>query len=311
VTGARLIVSADDFGLTDGVDAGIVAAVAAGSVTAVGVMANLVHPPALATLLRARPGVSIGVHLNLTTGAPVSPPASVPSIVGSDGQFLALTVLTRRALSGALHRADVARELAAQVAQVRGLGVRVDHLDSHEHVHLLPGVFGAVIALAHRAGVPRVRSHRPRILGSVADTVRYYARHPRRVATHLAKRAFAARLRAAGIATPDGMVAPSLLARPPAGGPVAEWRAIASALPAGTWELVTHPADLTRAIGSTDAARLGELVERRGAELAAVVDPGFPDMIAAAGVTLVPFTAVPVRAHGAPVAQEDYAARRA
>ena len=311
MTGPRLIASADDFGLTDGVDAGIVAAVAAGSITAVGVMANLVHPPALAALLRVRPGVSIGVHLNLTTGAPVSPPASVPSLVGPDGEFLPLATLTRRALSRALRRGDVAREFAAQVAEVRRLGAHVDHLDSHEHVHLLPGVFAAVIALAHRAGVPRVRSHRPRILGSVADTLRYYARHPRRVATHLAKRAFAWRLHAAGVATPDGMVAPSLLARPPAGGPLGEWRAIASALPVGTWELVTHPADLARTAGSTDAARLGELVERRAAELAALVDPGFPSMIAAAGVTLVPFTAVPVRADGASVAQEDYAARRA
>src|SRR3989442_15337664 len=95
----RLIVSADDFGLTAGVDRGIVAAVRARGVTSVGVMANLVSPHAIAELLAASPELSVGVHLNLTTGRPVSPRAEVASLVDATGSFHPLATLGRRALT--------------------------------------------------------------------------------------------------------------------------------------------------------------------------------------------------------------------
>jgi hypothetical protein len=114
------------------------------------------------------------------------------------------------------------------------------------------------------------------------------------VLTHAAKHLLALRLRLAGLAMPDGMVAPSLLAAPVAGGPLRQWEAIAAALPAGTWELVVHPADLRRMGTATERERLGELVESRGAELAALTTPDFHRMLRAHGVELVPFAAIPV-----------------
>ena len=306
----RLIVNADDFGLTPGVDRGIAAAVAAGTVTSVSVMANLAEPAAVARLAALRPGVSLGAHLNLTTGRPLTPAGDLPSLVDGEGNFHSLAVLTRRSLVRRTRRAEVARELGAQIARLRDIGVAIDHLDSHEHVHLLPGVLGEVIRLAHRFGVPRMRTHRPRLLGR-GDTLAYYRRHPRRLASHAAKRLIALRLRLAGIATPDGMVAGSLLREPVAGGPRAEWQAIAGSLPPGIWELVVHPADLDVARDATASARLGDLVERRGAELAALLDPRFREMLATRGVALVPFAAVPAAAEPAPLAEERYATRGA
>ena len=305
MTARRLIVSADDFGLTAGVDRGIVAAVARGSVTSVGVMANLAEAEPLRDLVAARAGVSLGAHLNLTTGRPVSPPEAVPSLVDGDGVFHSLATLTRRALAGRLRVRDVGRELGAQVARLRSLGVALDHLDSHEHVHLLPGVTGAVIGLARASGVRRMRTHRPRIMGAALS---YYARHPRRLATHAVKRLVALRLRAAGIATPDGMVAPSLLVTPVAGGALAEWEAVARRLPPGTWELVVHPADLGVPPRADDDGRLGDLVARRGDELAALTDPTFRTMLARHDVELVPFAALPVHD---PLVEERYVPRRA
>jgi predicted glycoside hydrolase/deacetylase ChbG (UPF0249 family) len=306
----RLVVSADDFGLTTGVDRGIAAAVAAGTVTSVGVMANLADPAAVAGLSALRPGVSLGVHLNLTTGRPLAPAADVASLVDGEGRFHSLATLTRRALAGGVRPVHVMRELAAQIGRLQRVGLAIDHLDSHEHVHLLPGVLGAAIALAHRLGVPRMRTHRPALLGP-GSTLGYYRRHPRRVVSHAAKRLISLRLRLAGIATPDGMVAPSLLRRPVAGGPLAEWTAIAAALPAGTWELVVHPADLAVARDATASARLGDLVERRGAELAALLDPRLPETLAARGVKLVPFSAVPAPPALPAAAEERYASRGA
>jgi predicted glycoside hydrolase/deacetylase ChbG (UPF0249 family) len=306
----RLIVSADDFGLTAGVDRGIAAAVAAGTVTSVGVMANLVDPAAVTRLAALHPRVSLGVHLNLTTGRPLVPPADVASLVDRDGGFHSLATLTRRALARRVSPAEVTHELGAQIARLQRAGIAVDHLDSHEHVHLLPGVLGAVIALAHRLGVRRMRTHRPALLGP-GGTLGYYRRHPRRLVSHAAKRLIALRLRLAGIATPDGMVAPSLLRTPVTGGPRAEWDAIAASLPDGIWELVVHPADLAVPRDPTASAWLGDLVERRGAELEALLDPRLGAMLAARGVALVPFSAIPAAAAPPPLTEERYATRGA
>ena len=84
----RLIINADDFGLAPGVNAGVLEAVAAGVVTSLSVMVNT---PAYAEGMRALAGLSrppsVGLHLNLTAGSPVSPPAGVPSLVGAAGRF--------------------------------------------------------------------------------------------------------------------------------------------------------------------------------------------------------------------------------
>src|SRR5207244_614526 len=122
---------------------------------------------------------------------------------------LPLDVLTRRALARRVRAGEVQAEVATQLAGVARAGVALDHVDSHEHVHLLPGVTGAVLAAARAAGIWRMRTHRPRLL-PVADAsggmLAYYRRHPRRLLTHGAKHVLAARLRLAGMQTPDGMV---------------------------------------------------------------------------------------------------------
>jgi predicted glycoside hydrolase/deacetylase ChbG (UPF0249 family) len=319
MTARRLIVNADDFGLTAGVDRGIARAVAAGAVTSVSVMANLADPAAVAALAAAHPALSLGAHLNLTTGRPLRPAHELPSLVDAHGEFLPLAVLTRRALSGRVRRADAARELGAQVAHLARHGIRVDHLDSHEHVHLLPGITAAVVDVARRSNVLRLRCHRPRLFPAggrrSAAIARYYAAHPRRVVSHGVKRALAAWFRRAGLSGPDGVVSPALLlSPPPAGGPLDAWEAVLRSLPPGTWELVVHPADLDVPRDACDTARLGELVEQRGAELAALEGPFFAPLLAAYDVTLASFAAVPsgrvgrdVRA--APRAGEAHAGR--
>src|SRR5207244_12389555 len=107
-----------------------------------------------------------------------------------------------------------------------------------------------------------------------------------------------------------GMVAPSLLVSPVPGGPRREWEAIAALLPAGTWELVVHPADLEVAPAPGDLERLGELVARRGAELAALTDTRFHVVLAAAGLEIVPFAALATRKPRI-LAEERYVPRRA
>lgn len=241
----RLIVNADDFGLAPGVNAGIVEAIEAGSVTSVSVLANA---PGLDDALQRARGlagrVGIGLHFNLTMGAPVSPPAEVRSLIDGFGRFLPLEHLIRRGLAGGVRPAEVRQEADAQLMRLVAAGLRVSHVDSHRHVHVLPWVRGALAAAAADRGVLLVRRPLEPILA------RPLTRHG------LRKRLLLASAWAAPTVLRSEGVRPGVLARPGRplvtvafrglalrGGPLfaRELEAVLDALPQGTTELMVHP----------------------------------------------------------------------
>jgi len=152
----RLVVNADDFGLSAGVNRGILEAYAAGVVSSVSVLVNAPGwTDAVQRLRDLGPGIGVGLHVNLTMGRPVSWGGGLCD--ARSGCFHTLPALVARALAGRLDPGDVAIECAAQLARLRNAGLVVTHLDSHRHVHVLPGVWGAVVEAARAAGVPVVR----------------------------------------------------------------------------------------------------------------------------------------------------------
>lgn len=146
----RLIVNADDFGLTAGVSRGILEAHRRGIVTSTTLMANLpVDGALLAELKVSRLGV--GLHLNLTLGQPISPAEEIPSLLDADGKFF------RDPLRQAAEAkpAEMELELRAQLATfIRLRGRKPTHLDSHHHVGRHLPIREVVIALAEELGVP-------------------------------------------------------------------------------------------------------------------------------------------------------------
>ncbi|MDF2628585.1 MAG: chitin disaccharide deacetylase [Symbiobacteriaceae bacterium] len=182
----RLIINADDFGLSEGATLGILRAHRDGIVTSATVMMNM--PGAGDALSVAPPSLGVGVHLTLTGGRPLCgdgpspaggrPPfAGVPSLVDATGDFLKLP-----ALAGAAVAADVERELRAQVEAFCASGRRPTHLDSHHHVHLEVPVVGEIVRrLAAELGVP-LRG----VGGAVRLVTRFYGLEQVRPATLLA-----------------------------------------------------------------------------------------------------------------------------
>jgi len=150
-------VNADDFGLSAGVNRGILEAHAAGVVTSASLMVNTPGFAAAAAAARQGPGLGVGLHLNLTAGRPVSPPDAVPSLCGRDGRLHSHARLVARALAGRLVAREVEQECAAQIERARAAGVRLTHLDGHLHAHALPGVWRPVLAAARAAGIDVVR----------------------------------------------------------------------------------------------------------------------------------------------------------
>ena len=147
----RLIVNADDFGLTDGVSRGILRAHREGLVTSTTVLASLPAQPELDAAAGESAGLGLGLHFNLTLGRPVSSPETVGSLVDAEGRFgRDLAVLQERARPD-----EVRRECEAQIeAFARRFGRGPTHLDSHHHAHRVSRVMDAVVDVVLAARLP-------------------------------------------------------------------------------------------------------------------------------------------------------------
>ncbi len=153
-----LVVNADDLGLHEDIDRGIESAHREGVVTSTSLSAvGEAFEDALRVCERC-PELDVGVHLTLVGERPLTDPARLGGLAAADGCFVdAYPTLLGRVLSGRLSRAGVMRELDAQVRRVLDAGIRPTHLDSHQHVHLLPGIWPVVVALARKHGIAWVR----------------------------------------------------------------------------------------------------------------------------------------------------------
>jgi chitin disaccharide deacetylase len=157
------IVNGDDFGLSPGVNKGIMRAHREGILTSTSLMATGDAVDEAMTLARCQPSLSIGIHLALVEGKPVSPPERIPSLVTSGGRFCpSLSGFMIRWLTGRIRRVDVEREWGAQVEKVLAHGLRVEKLDSHMHLHLLPGIFPIAMTLVKRYQIRGIRLPRER-----------------------------------------------------------------------------------------------------------------------------------------------------
>jgi hopanoid biosynthesis associated protein HpnK len=160
------IVNADDFGLSPGINRGIMEAHCDGILTSASLMAVGDAFEEAVAFARDYPSLSLGVHLTLVEGSPVLPPDKVPSLVTTDGRFCqSLRMFLLKWLTAQIRMEDVKKEFAAQIEKTMDRGVRIDKLDSHMHVHLLPGIFQVVQAMAMQYGIGAIRLPRERIVG--------------------------------------------------------------------------------------------------------------------------------------------------
>jgi predicted glycoside hydrolase/deacetylase ChbG (UPF0249 family) len=154
----RLVVTADDAGLHPGMTAGVLAAHDAGIVTATSVSANGRGFDEAVACLRDRPGLDVGIHLTLVGERPLSPPGEIPSLLGRDGRLLpAWPLFARRWLLGLIRPEEALAELRRQLERLLATGLPVVHLNAHQHLHVLPGLFERVLRLAEEHRIAWVR----------------------------------------------------------------------------------------------------------------------------------------------------------
>ncbi|MCX6357360.1 MAG: ChbG/HpnK family deacetylase, partial [Candidatus Aureabacteria bacterium] len=230
----RLIINADDFGMTGSVNRAILKGFREGVLTSATIMVNGPSYAEAVGISRENPGLGVGVHLNILRGRPVLPPKRIPSLVGPDGLFLRSTaLLLRRFLRGRLNPREITEELSAQIGKALSDGISVSHIDSEKHLHTL--FIRPAIEAALSNGISKIRLSRECAPFSPRGLLnkRFYASLVIRAYASRARRLLAAR----GISHPDhffgiqghGEMLPRCLER------------LIAALPEGTSEIMTHP----------------------------------------------------------------------
>jgi predicted glycoside hydrolase/deacetylase ChbG (UPF0249 family) len=155
----RLVVNADDFGMSPAVSRGILRAHRDGIVTSTSLLGNCDDMGEACALLSESPGLGVGIHLSLVGGRPVAAANTVRTLTDSEGAFFPraedlLWPLAR----GRIDVAEIELEFEAQIGRAREAGITPDHLDTHRHLGFVPAVGRALEAVARRHGIAGVRS---------------------------------------------------------------------------------------------------------------------------------------------------------
>lgn len=249
---ARAIINADDLGLSVGIDNAIFRLAESGAITSASLMAVGEDFERSALWASRQKNLSIGIHLCLTDG--LKPLTSTKGLAGKDGRLPHLRNVAMRAFCHRLPLQAIEDEFLAQIERVLSMGVKPTHLDSHQHVHTLPGVAEAVVRLAGAKGLAVRHTSGPLGFGFRCcwNCGEYWKTLCRPGAwKSIALRKLGASLKrqveSAGIITTDAYVSPSSLCGRMRGGGSEESASMIAELVAtvaGVSEWVVHPGDL-------------------------------------------------------------------
>jgi predicted glycoside hydrolase/deacetylase ChbG (UPF0249 family) len=237
---ARLILNADDFGLTRGINRAIAELHDNGALTSATLMANGPAFEDAVAIARKRPTLSIGCHVVLTDGIPISHPSDIPSLLGSDGKTFRPSALDfmLAVWRGQVQEEDIIRESVAQVQRMQRAGIDVTHLDTHKHAHVLPGVARPLLFVAERCSVGAIRNPFEEPWSASLGPFDPLRRLSVRLLHRLRKRFYALpQIRNGAILTTDGTIGITTTGKLDE----ALLRELITTMPSGLWELVLHP----------------------------------------------------------------------
>jgi chitin disaccharide deacetylase len=281
----RILITADDYGLCDSVNQAIEECIGAGSVRATCVMANMTAYSAVSTLRKKFPRVSIGIHWNLTQGRPVLSSSQIPTLIDSDGSFLSSSELKRRWWSEQVKQDELKAELRAQFDRVVRLAGPLDFWNTHQNIHVYPGLFQTFVNLGKDLRIPAMRCHRRITVPKGTSGLRYHMTHPQYWLKGQMIAWWSANAEKLGTLMPDGrLYAPgydeprtmleAIISRLP-------WRKVKKAV-----EVVIHPAT------EVQEDLFGSLRESRVIEHQTFRNPGLAEHLRQQGIEPVSFEAL-------------------
>ena len=281
----RLIINADDFGFTSGVNRAIAEAHRHGVVTSATLMANGKAFSGAVDLALSMPTLSVGCHVVLIDGEPVVEASGLPSLTASNTFRDGLKSFAARAVAGRIDSEEITAEATAQIKKTQASGIQVSHFDTHKHTHVFPQILWPLLRAAADCGVRALRNpFGPRMPLRSSELLARPKLWTRYAEVQVLRR-FAGKFHNAvkreGFATPDGTLGIEVT------GTLDErlFHAIASSIPDGTWEFVCHP-------GYNDADLRDantRLRESREIELQVLTLPDARALLAKEGVELISY----------------------
>ena len=285
----RLIVNADDFGLTAGVNRAILEAHQRGIVTSTTLMANSRAFPGAAESVRSgnSEALSVGCHVVLMDGEPLLPPGKVQTLLqpvsnGSPRFRDSLNDFVIASFRHKLNPEEIEAEAGAQIERIQACGIALSHFDTHKHAHMFPAVLRPLLRAARSRGVRAVRNPFGQVwplpLGSLLRTRQLWKRFAQLNVLRRLGGTFRSEVEAHGMRTTDG----SLGVLATGALDLKLFTVMIDSMPEGTWEFVCHPgysdAELdsvqTRLRHSREqelqlltSAEARDLLQKRGVEL--------------------------------------------
>lgn len=280
----RLIVNADDFGLTSGVNRAIALANREGVVTSATIMANSRAFQEAVELAKLQPQLKTGCHVVLIDGEPLT--KNLPTLTNGTSRFrTSLKSFAAAAVRKQISPEEIQSEVEAQICKLQAAGIDVTHVDTHKHTHIFPHVLRPILQAAKACGVRAIRNAfepwrcwpRPTVLGTPQMWPRVLA-----VACFgTFAGAFRRAVQEQGLATTDGTIAIAATGKLH----LKMLLATLEALPEGTWELVCHPG-----YSDVDLQAAGtRLTKSREVELEALTSPEVKNLISRRGIALISY----------------------
>lgn len=154
----KLIVTADDFGLSPAVNQAVEQAFNEGILTTTSLMVGASEADDAVARAHRNPGLNIGLHVVVARGRSILPAGEIPDLVDSDGNFSNNLFLSgiRMFFLPAVRR-QLEKEIEAQFEKFKQSGLNLDHVNAHNHMHLHPTVFGLVLKVGRKYGVRSIR----------------------------------------------------------------------------------------------------------------------------------------------------------
>ncbi len=274
----RVIINADDFGLTEGINRAIVEAHQNGVLTSATLMSGMEAAQKAVEIAHETPSLGVGVHLNLREGRCVSTGDEVKCVLCPNGEFnLSVPKIFALSMLKPAVRKAIEVEFAAQIQWMIDRGLKPTHIDSHKHIHCFPPIYKIVVKLAECFGIDAIRW--PCEPGYVCSYPWPKAfKGGRRRARILSTIALVNRRQNAKFIKTDSFLglAHTLKADNDF------WQTAAKNMPCGTVEIMVHPAYPE----GLDPAR-ARFIEQRKVELDALCSEETKKMMADAGVKLV------------------------
>jgi predicted glycoside hydrolase/deacetylase ChbG (UPF0249 family) len=241
----RLIVNADDFGLTDGINRAVRDLHQLGALPSTTLMAAARRFDEAVEICRQQKTLGVGCHIVLVDGTPVANPTAIPTLLdpsiglGSQPRFRAtLGQFVRDLYLGRINSAHIERESVAQIQRLQQAGIVVTHVDTHKHTHMFPPVLRGVLRAAQACNVRAIRNPFEPAWSVAATPGAGLVRTWQVRLLSTLRHSFWKLIRQREFTTTEGCVGVA------ATGTLNEisLRALLDHLPEGTFELVCHPA---------------------------------------------------------------------